>query len=218
MAEYKIEAGAEAPEGYRPCTELLRQTLARTLALSEQLARVLRMLATVEEIICPLGRDLQALLETVEMRKALDGGPAVPGGTPLDMGTANTSRSVPLPPGGVPESEWRVLELLRSAEKLEATLRELETEREKPFYRLSKTHAARVVLYPDNELTTAEIYDAMRRRGYRFYGKRPASNLSAALTTSRFFRRTEDGKWALRDPEEEWRGAPSEAALSDGQK
>jgi len=72
------------------------------------------------------------------------------------------------------------------------------------FTRLSKTRAARKLLYPEKALSTEELHAEMVKRGYRFRGKRPVSNLSAALNNSAHFQRRDDGKWILTDRDKEW--------------
>ena len=72
------------------------------------------------------------------------------------------------------------------------------------FTNLSKTKAARRVLYPDRRAVTDEIYGLMGRRGYRFHGKRPIRDLASALRNSPHFKQDEDGRWYLVDPEKTW--------------
>jgi len=72
------------------------------------------------------------------------------------------------------------------------------------FTRLSKTRAARKILYPDKAYTTRDLYGRMREKGYHFRGRRPISNLAAALQNSKYFERKPDGRWCLRNAEEEW--------------
>jgi len=73
-----------------------------------------------------------------------------------------------------------------------------------PITRLSRTKAARQVLYPARRFTTDELFRVMRSKGYQFKSRRPKSDLSAALDTSPHFAKDEQGKWYLVDPNREW--------------
>ena len=73
-----------------------------------------------------------------------------------------------------------------------------------PFNHLSRTKAAREILRQKKNLTTSELYNLMKNRGYPFRSKRPVSDLATALNTSRHFEKDENGKWYLIDPKKNW--------------